>query len=179
MSEHTTEIRILGGNAREVLRALLENGKEVSLEGGYFRLDKAIIDGLGTRADGVVWLSIHEAGDLPPWPPSWVVYRHTSVSRGIDWRSIQVTRGDENLADLSESPDGCLTASFGGVEVEVIERVDADGNVIEDASDWQEFAARHLEALAVQLGAGKVVLDDNDVVAPQGAAAADDDDVAF
>jgi hypothetical protein len=179
MSEHTTEIRIFGASAREVLCVILENSKEVFLERGYLGVDTGVIDELGTRADGVVCVHVHDASGPWRWPSSWVVYRHTSVSRGVDWEVIQVTRGDESIVELYEPPDGRLTATIGGVETEVVERVDADGHAIEGACSWERFAARHLEALAARLGAARVVLDSGHVVAPQADGVADDADVPF
>lgn len=170
MSEHRTEIRILGASARDVLRALLEasgEGAAVTLEDGFLRVRAAgvdmVVDHLSMRADGVARLHLHDAGGLR-WPADWWVYRRTSVSRGIDYEVLRVSRGERVFLEVSEDPDGHLELIIGGdVLVRVERRHDDAGNLLADANDgvtWRSLVERGLAEVAGLLGEGAAVLRD-------------------
>lgn len=169
MGRHTTEIRIHGASAPEVLAALVRGlppDADVVVDGALtiaFGGDASHVLSLGTRDDGVVCLTVEDGGvPLVGLPPESVVYQHTSCCRGIDYESLFVVRGEVRLLGVSESPDGDLSVTIDDEEILEIRRVwDADGHRVPAPGDdvtWQALVDRHLPDLEARLGPAAVVL---------------------
>ena len=169
MGRHTTEIRIHGASAPQVLAAIVRGlppDADVVLDGMLtiaIRGRASHLLSLGTRADGVVCLTVEDGGvPLVGLPPACVVYQHTSCCRGIDHESLDVVRGEVRLLGVSESPDGDLSVTIDDEEVVAIRRAwDPDGNRVPAPGDdvtWRSLVERHLPGLEARLGPAAVVL---------------------
>lgn len=186
MGEHQSTFRILGASAVEVLQTVvgqLPVTARVTLgHGGLIVDERWCIDGLEARNDGVVVLHVHDSASVGALPATWLVYKESSCSRGIDYESIDITRGGEILLSLVEMPDGDLVARVGDRVIEEIrrpwtedgERIPAEG----DEVTWAVFRDRHLARIAPSLGDGAVVLSAADTAPPEGVATRSGGDVS-
>src|SRR5689334_3348166 len=106
MGERESTFRILGATATEVLQVVvgqLPSAARVTLgRSGLIVDERWCVDSLETRNDGVVVLHVHNSASVGALPATWLVYKESSCSRGIDYETIDVTRGGEILLSLVE-----------------------------------------------------------------------------
>lgn len=170
-------VRVWGATATEVLSACVSQARWVSIDHhlvlGPMTHEGITVHYLQTRTDGVVVMGCD--GGTPSFsaPASWVIFQSTSCSKGIDYESLVVRRGDEVLASLTEGPDGDLEVKHAGAIVESIEQRWTEGGEPiprEKATTFAQLVEKWLPVIAADLGEARVVLtSEGDLASPPAA----------